>query len=109
MKLTEGGEENVRISSHHIMDLELNQLDGPSADLTKIVGVKRFLTLCEVFGGTTVYIPKKKRVLQQIRNRQIEREFEGHNYRMLAEKYGLSERRVRQIINRARLENSKKE
>jgi len=80
------------------MDTEPDELSGAGAEMARIIGVERLLALCEVFGGTTIYIPKKKRILQQVRNKAIKREFNSQNYRQLASKYGLSERRIRQIV-----------
>jgi Mor family transcriptional regulator len=80
------------------MDTEPNELSGAWAEMARIIGIERLLALCEVFGGTTIYIPKKERVLQHARNEAIRREFDYQNYRQLASKYGLSERRIRQIV-----------
>ena len=55
--------------------------DGAAAALTRVVGVERFIVLCELFGGTTVYIPKKERFLKKIRDEKIKSEFEGRNYK----------------------------
>ena len=80
------------------MDTEPDELSGAWAEMARIIGIERLLALCEVFGGTTIYIPKKERILQQTRNKAIRREFDCQNYRQLASKYGLSERRIRQIV-----------
>ncbi len=82
-------------------DIDLDELSGESAYMARILGIDRFLALCETFGGTNVYIPKKERILQKIRDGEIKRQFEGQNYKRLATKYGLSERRIRQIVNRS--------
>jgi Mor family transcriptional regulator len=80
------------------MASEPDELAGAGAEMARIIGIERLLALCEVFGGTTIYIPKKERILQHARNEAIRHEFECQNYRQLAAKYGLSERRIRQIV-----------
>jgi Mor family transcriptional regulator len=90
------------------MDIKTDELRGACADLARIVGIDRLLTLCEIFGGTNVYVPTKERILLKIRNEEIRREFAGNNYGRLAAKYGLTERRIRQIIDRDRSHNRQK-
>ena len=80
-------------------DIDLDELSGESAYMARVIGIDRFLALCEIFGGTNVYVPKKERILQKIRDGEIKREFGGQNYKRIAAKYGLSERRIRQIVN----------
>jgi Mor family transcriptional regulator len=84
------------------IDTEPDEFSGTGAEMARIIGIERLLALCEVFGGTTIYIPKKKRIVQQARDKAIRREFDCLNYRQLASKYGLSERRIRQIIAESR-------
>lgn len=76
--------------------------------MARIIGIERLLALCEVFGGTNLYVPRKERILQKIRNKAIRREFERQNYRQLAAKYGLSERRIRQIVAELRVTDERK-
>ncbi len=90
------------------MYIKADELHGVSADLARIIGIDRLLTLCEIFGGTSVYVPRKERILLKARNEEIKREFVGNNYGGLAAKYGLTERRIRQIIDRGRSHNRQK-
>jgi Mor family transcriptional regulator len=84
------------------MDTIPDELSGTRAEMARIIGFERLLALSEVFGGTSIYIPKKRRILLQARNDAIRREFDCQNYRQLASKYGLSERRIRQILAETR-------
>lgn len=54
------------------------------------------------WGGQVVYITKDKSAKLKTRDTQIVREFTGDNYRDLAVAHGLSEMRIRQVINRER-------
>jgi Mor family transcriptional regulator len=100
--------ETERYRERLIMDINADELRGVCADLARIIGMDRLLALCEVFGGTNVYVPRKERILLKARNDEIKREFVGNNYGRLANKYGLSERRVRQIVDEDRPHNRQK-
>ena len=54
------------------------------------------------FGGTTPYWPKNYNPQLLQRDKELYARFNGHNYHELAKIYGLSEMRVRQIIERCR-------
>jgi Mor family transcriptional regulator len=84
------------------MDSQPDEWSGAGAEMVRIIGVERMLALCEVFGGSTIYIPKKERFLLQAGNKAIRCEFNRQNYRQLASKYGLAERRIRQIVAESR-------
>ena len=51
-----------------------------------------------VYGGSYVYIPKNDNIVRSIRNRNIRNDFNGHNFKELAAKYGLTVARIRSII-----------
>ncbi len=53
-------------------------------------------------GGSQPYIPRGTALAQRTDNARIRHEFKGNNYGELAARYGLSESRVRQIINQQR-------
>ena len=79
--------------------LRKNGLHETVAHLVDVIGFENAWRLVEAFGGTELYIPKKDTQLIPIRDAQIHKEFDGSNYKALATKYGLSEKRVRNIIN----------
>ncbi len=85
------------------MDIHADKLQGKHANLARIIGIDRFLTLCELYGGTRIYIPKKDRLCQKVRDMEIKHSFDGRNYKQLAARYSLSARRVRQIVDEFRL------
>ncbi len=74
--------------------------DFPSdfRQVAQCIGLDSAIKLIEAFSGVQVYIPKYESVMRPIRNRAIKNEFDGSNYKRLACRYGLSERRVRDIL-----------
>lgn len=55
--------------------------------------------LANELGGRPVYLAKGVLVHLSARDEQMCAEFRGNNYRQLAHKYGLTEMRVRQIVD----------
>ena len=66
--------------------------------LCEIVGMERFLKIIDTAGGEFLYLPKRQTLEQPLRRAAICREFDGSNFRQLARKYGITERRVRMIV-----------
>ena len=56
------------------------------------------MDLVRVYDGSYVYIPKNDNIVRSIRNRNIRNDFNGHNFKELAAKYGLTVARIRSII-----------
>ncbi len=85
------------------MDIEkitdIDQLSGEQRELAETVGLDAYKKLVVNYGGMCVYIHKSETVCREIRNAEIFRNFNGYNYRELAQKYGLSEKTVREIIS----------
>ena len=68
-------------------------------EMAETIGVEATMGLAMIYSGTSVYFPKLDRALIDRRNEVIRREFRGDNVRMIARKWGLSARHVRQIVN----------
>ena len=66
--------------------------------LIDTIGADCFMDLGRVYGGSYVYIPKNDNIVRSIRNRNIRNDFNGHNFKELAAKYGLTVARIRSII-----------
>ena len=66
--------------------------------LIGIVGTEAFLRLIDTYGGGNVYIPKNDRFERYARNKAIVAEFDGYNFRELAQKYHLTEMQIRVIV-----------
>lgn len=79
------------------------------AELTKakineprMVGEAITLAIGHYFGGRDVYIPTDQRLKAALRDIQIWQEFNGYNMESLAIKFGLTQRRVAEIIHQQR-------
>ena len=66
--------------------------------MARIVTVQ-VLHLCAEKGGKSIYLPKGVAAYLSARDLQMCSEFTGNNYDLLARRYGLTEMRVRQIVN----------
>lgn len=72
-------------------------------DLVAALGFEGFLTLVELCGGQSLYIPMRESLRRDSRDREIRARFNGGNYRALAAQFRLSERQIRKIINGTRV------
>lgn len=66
--------------------------------LVDILGEGAARKLCEAVGGEAIYIPKLDTVDNARRILDIRAEFNGANTPFLARKYGLTTRRIQQIV-----------
>ncbi|WP_304585020.1 Mor transcription activator family protein [Acutalibacter muris] len=53
----------------------------------------------EEYGGTYFYIPKMDKIERMEMNEQIKAEFDGYNFRELAQKFSLTEVSIRSIVS----------
>jgi len=80
-------------------DFPIESLSEELQVVAEIAGCEACLRLCARLGGMTVYLPKIERVVRDRRNKMILHEFDGANYRKLANKYRVSETQIRKIIS----------
>lgn len=73
-------------------------LPEPYMTIASRIGIENMLILIEEFGGESVYIPRLTTLKNKIRDLNIKNEYTGYNARTLARKYGISLRRVQQIV-----------
>lgn len=71
--------------------------DGLWRTVAETIGVEHLYQFTEIAGGATLYIPKPDSLLRPVRDAHIKEEFNGWNYFELAQKYGVTERWVRQV------------
>lgn len=74
-------------------------LPEPYSSLADIIGLDKTILLAGKMGGSTLYLPKIDTLYRGVRDKKIRQEFTGGNYTSLAKKYGLTERRVRNIVS----------
>jgi len=78
--------------------LTLDDLAGRDREMAEALGIDAFKLLVQMYGGSEPYIPKASSLVIPIRNELIRREFDGTNHVELAQKYDLTERFVRHIV-----------
>ncbi len=79
-------------------DVESDSLPETTRALIDLIGYEPTLRLIAFFGGTNLYVPKWERAFRAIRDRRINREFDGFNHKALARRYGVSESTIRLIV-----------
>jgi Mor family transcriptional regulator len=81
----------------------IKQEDAPTEEIKSVVnlvGLEAVLKLTERYGGEYLYFPQYKSWCTGERNRRIKREFDGANYRKLANRYNLTLEYCRELIYR---------
>jgi len=79
--------------------IALNELPEEQREIAECIGFDSYKKLVETFGGSRIYVQKLDSILKSVRNKRIIQMFNGNNYRHLALIFGLSENRIRYIIN----------
>ncbi|MEI8642759.1 Mor transcription activator family protein [Pseudoalteromonas sp. Hal040] len=82
-----------------LIEAELNKAHVSNAQL---VGESITMAIGHYFGGRDVYIPTDQRLKAALRDIQIWQEFNGQNIEALAIKFGLTQRRVAEVIQQQR-------
>lgn len=78
--------------------IELEDLQEQHRNIAESIGMDCFLKLVENFGGSAVYIPQMREVTRMRTYRKIAEEFDGTNIKALANKYGVSESTVYNVV-----------
>lgn len=83
---------------------ELMRVTLEEKGITESVALSEALatTLSTYLGGRDIYIPNGERLKDALRDIRIWREFKGNNLEQLSRQYGLTERRVSQIVKAQR-------
>lgn len=79
--------------------ITLDDLDEDQRELAECIGLESYKKLVENYAGSYVYVCKPDTVTVNIRNAQIQEEFNGYNYLDLAKKFNLSEISIRRIVS----------
>ena len=82
------------------MDIRNEDIPYNLHTMVDIVGSDKFLEICKMYGGTSVYIPVYSRVIIGDRNRRLIKDYNGKNLDALRVKYGISNEYVRRILQR---------
>jgi len=68
--------------------------------MADIVGVEKFLQICKMYGGSSIYIPVYNKVIMGDRNRKIVGEYNGKNIDRLRVRYDLSKEQVKYVLRK---------
>lgn len=79
-------------------DIKYEDLPPPYDAIAEKFGIDVTLELAKMFSGEVVYFLKYEAIERPMRDRKIKAEFNGYNFKFLAKKYGMTERRIQQIV-----------
>lgn len=81
-------------------DVRESDLSNPQREIAEVIGIEATLRLCQVYGGSTTYVPKNDAVYRTVvQNREIRRRYLlGAKIRDLQSQYGLSDRTIQRIV-----------
>lgn len=74
--------------------------DGICKSIAEEIGTDNLIKLAVLVGGSTFYMPKVESILRPLINQKIREEYNGYNIGEVAKKYGVSQRKVYQTIQK---------
>lgn len=80
------------------MDVEIKDIPESMINMVDIVGIRKFLEITKIYGGSSVYIPLYKSIIRPARDRDIIKKYNGFNEKQLAKMYKISVYNVKRII-----------
>lgn len=85
-----------------IRNCNTDNLPEPYSFYADLIGVDKLYTLSKELGGTAIYIPKTQYLLKEVMGEQLIEEFDGSNYKNLAQKYHVCEKTIRNWLKEKR-------
>ena len=83
----------------HAANLHPGDILQPFDTIMNEYGFDAVCSIVDYLGGSTVYIPSKRRVFMGCLEKEITKDFlNGSTYRALIHKYGISERHLRRML-----------
>lgn len=79
-------------------DIRLEDFSEDMICFISFVGQDMFIDICDKFGGTQLYFPKKESVLRSSRNRKIKSMCSRYSTNEIAMEFGITKRQVENII-----------
>lgn len=89
-------------------EIQLKELKEPHREIAQVIGVENLIRLSEIYGGTTLYIPKPGEILKNRRYAALIEEFDGSNIKYLARKYHVSERTIYRLVKEMPISSKEK-
>lgn len=81
--------------------LTIDNLPEEQMLIADTIGIDKYIMLTEQFGGCDIYLLEEHTLTLELRNSEIINSFTGNNYYQLANKYGMTENNIRNIISKA--------
>ena len=80
------------------MEVEIKDIPESMINMVDIVGIRKFMEITKIYGGTSVYIPLYKSIIRPARNRDIIKKYNGFNEKELAKMYNITVHNIKKII-----------
>lgn len=79
-------------------NLTIDDLQDQHRDIAEAVGIAGLISLTDMFGGSSIYIPQKKELVKMRVYRNILEEYDGTNIKELTVRYHVCESTVYNIV-----------
>ncbi len=86
-----------KIQKELMAELSIDDIPDCHRPLVELIGLEKFILLCDYAKGDHLYFPQTDRILIPVRNRKIRKEYDGYNKRELARKYNLTIAQIKNI------------
>ena len=80
------------------MEVEIRDIPESMINMVDIVGIRKFLEITKIYGGSSVYIPLYKSIIRPARDLYIIKKYNGFNEKELAKMYNISVYNIKRII-----------
>lgn len=88
-----------------VKEIEFDDLDAKNKEIAEVIGIDNLLKLAKAYGGESLYINKFDEIVKTRRDKNIKTEYNRYNLKKLANKYNLTEKRIKQIVSELGMEN----
>ena len=78
--------------------IKLEDIPQELVGVANFMGIDKFIEFCNEYGGIAIYVPSKKTLFRNSRNREIINRYNGKNIKDLARAFEISEVQIRNII-----------
>lgn len=90
-----------RLQKELATELTMDDIPDNHRPLAELIGLDKFILLCDYAMGDELYLPRVDKVLIPVRNRNIRADCNGYNKRELAQKYNLTIQQINNIMKNA--------
>lgn len=80
-----------------IENITIDDIPESTRDIAQAIGIKYYIKIVNLAGGERIYIPVKKALEKEVRNRLIKEKYKG-DIKALAREFKISETQIRNIL-----------